>query len=150
MAKFVLLYLSMSGNTKAIADAVIDGARSEDVDVIAMDLCDARIEDIVAANAIGIGSPTYDHNMMAPVERLLDRLGKEDVTGKYGVAFGSYGWTGEAPVLIAERMRKIGIKVVDPVIRIQYGPSEKEADGCRLLGKDVALKIKRSKTLIHA
>ncbi len=62
--------------------------------------------------------------------------------GKIGIAFGSYGWSGEAPLIIAKKMREIGIDVLDPVMRVQYDPDEKDRDACMLLGKGLALKLK--------
>lgn len=147
MAKFVLMYLSMSGNTRSIAEYIAEGARSMDIEVLMPDFYEAGIEDILSADAIGIGSPTYEHKAMAPIEKLLDRLKNKHMNGIIGVAFGSYGWSGEAPIQIAEKMRSMGITVVDPVIRIMYGPDEKEAETCRLLGKDVASRIKKARQI---
>ncbi len=82
MTKVVVVYLSTSGNTKAMA-----------------------------ADAIAIGSSTFHYKILPPMEKFIDSLGKANVSGKPGAAFGSYGWSGEAPVLIAEKMREIGMKV---------------------------------------
>ncbi|MCX9088381.1 MAG: hypothetical protein OIN90_12565, partial [Candidatus Methanoperedens sp.] len=46
-------------------------------------------------------------------------------------------------VLIAEKMRELGMKVLDPVLRVQYQPGEKDLDECKRLGKDIAVKVKK-------
>jgi len=63
---------------------------------------------------------------------------------KYGAAFGSYGWSGEAPVMIAEKLRQLDMNVIDPVLRIQYQPTEKDLKECKRLGKDLANKVKKA------
>ena len=45
--------------------------------------------------------------------------------------------------LIAEKMREIGMKVIDPVLRVQYTPEEKYLEECKRLGKDLANKVKK-------
>lgn len=56
------------------------------------------------------------------MEKFIDNLSRANVRGKTGAAFESYGWSGEAPGMIAEKLREIGMKVIDPVLRVQYKP----------------------------
>lgn len=143
MPKLVVVYLSTSGNTKAMADAIVEGAISRNVDAFAANFHEAKMEDIKSADALAIGSSTFHYKMLPPMEKFIDSLDKANVKGKTGAAFGSYGWSGEAPGMIAQKMRDIGIKVIDPVLRVQYMPSEKDLDECKRLGKDLANKIKK-------
>jgi flavodoxin I len=143
MPNVVVIYLSTSGNTKAMADAIAEGANSRNVDAKAVNFHEARIEDIKAADAFAIGSSTFYYKMLPPMEKFLESLEKAKVAGKVGAAFGSYGWSGEAPVMIAEKMRGLGMNVIDPVLRIQYQPAEKDLEECKRLGKDIATKVKK-------
>ena len=142
MPKVVVVYLSTSGNTKAMADAIVEGIESRNVEAEALNFHEANIDEIRDADAIAIGSSTFYYKMLPPMENFINSLGKADVKGKIGAAFGSYGWSGEAPVMIADRMREIGMKVIDPVLRIQYSPTEKDIEECKRLGKDIANKVK--------
>jgi flavodoxin I len=144
MPKVVVIYLSTSGNTKKMADAIAEGARSRNVDAEIMNFHEARIEEIKAADAIAIGSSTFYYKMLPPMEKFIESLEKAKVADKVGAAFGSYGWSGEAPVMIAEKMRALGMKVIDPVLRIQYEPAEKDLEECKRLGKDIAAKVKKT------
>jgi flavodoxin I len=144
MAKIVVVYLSTSGNTKAMADAIAEGIMSRNVSVSTMNFHEARIEEIKAADAIAIGSSTFYYKMLPPMEKFIDSLEKANVTGKVGAAFGSYGWSGEAPINIADKMRKLGMEVIDPVLRIQYQPTDKDLEECKRLGKDLAGKVKKT------
>jgi flavodoxin short chain len=152
MPGVIVIYLSTSGNTKAMAEAIVQGTSSRNVDAKAVNFMEAKIEDIKAADAIAIGSSTFNYKMLPPMEKFLQNLEKANVKDKVGAAFGSYGWSGEAPVLIAEKMRELGMKVLDPVLRVQYQPAEKDLEECKRLGKDIAEKVKniRKKQSISA
>ena len=41
-------------------------------------------------------------------------------------------------------MRKLGMNVIDPVLRIQYQPTDKDLEECKRLGKDLASKLKKT------
>ncbi len=143
MSKVIIVYLSTSGNTKKMAEAIAEGVMSRNVDALTMNFHEARIEELKAADAIAVGSSTFYYKMLPPMENFLESLEKINVNGKIGAAFGSYGWSGEAPVMIAEKMRKLGMNVIDPVLRIQYQPAEKDIEECKRLGKDIAIKVKK-------
>jgi flavodoxin I len=144
MPKIVVVYLSTSGNTKTMADAIVAGALSRNVDAVAMNFHEAKIEELKTADAIAIGSSTFHYKILPPMEKFIESLGKLNAKGKFGAAFGSYGWSGEAPGMIAEKMRELGMKVIDPVLRVQYAPEEKDLEECKRLGKDLANKIKKA------
>ncbi len=146
MPKLVVVYLSTSGNTKAMADAIVDGAISRNIDAVAINFHEAKIEDLKSADAIALGSSTFYYKMLPPMEKFIDSLSKANTRGKIGAAFGSYGWSGEAPIMIAEKMRELGMDVIDPVLRIQYQPVEKDLEECKRLGKDIANKVKKKDT----
>lgn len=144
MTKVVVIYLSTSGNTKAMAESIAEGLMSKNIGVMTMNFHEARIEEIKSADAIVIGSSTFYYKMLPPMEKFIDSLEKANVTGKLGAAFGSYGWSGEAPIDIAGRMRKLGMEVIDPVLRIQYQPTDKDLEECKRLGKDLAVRLKKT------
>ncbi|MCX9085174.1 MAG: flavodoxin domain-containing protein [Candidatus Methanoperedens sp.] len=144
MPKVVVVYLSTSGNTKAMAEAIVEGAKSRNAEAEAFNFHEAKLDHIKSADAIAIGSSTFHYKILPPMEKFIDNLKDANVSGKPGAAFGSYGWSGEAPGLIAEKMREIGIKVIDPVLRVQYAPAEKDLEEAKRLGKDLAEKVKKN------
>ena len=142
MSKIAVVYLSTTGNTRAMAEAIADGVRARNVDVEVKSFYDWKPEEAAAADAIAIGSSTFHYTMLPPIEKFVDKLLEAGAKGKDGIAFGSYGWSGEAPIMIADKMRKGGMNVLDPVLRIQYKPNDKDLKECNRLGKDLAEKIK--------
>jgi flavodoxin I len=145
--KAIVVYLSTSGNTKAMAEAIANGIKSKNVDVKAVSFYDAKLEELNEVEAIAIGSSTFFNKMLPPMEKFINEiLASANPKGKIGAAFGSYGWSGEAPITIAEKMREMGMTVVDPVLRILHTPTEKDIQECKRLGIDIAEKLKhRSK-----
>ncbi|WP_174590365.1 flavodoxin domain-containing protein [Methanocella conradii] len=146
--KLVVVYLSTQGNTKKMADAIARGAEDRGMDARSVSFYEADMNEIRDADAIALGSSTFWYKMHDAMERFIERMDKElgqtAIEGKVGAAFGSYGWSGEAPVDIARMMRSLGIKVIDPVLRVQYEPNERDLEECKRLGKDIANAVKKT------
>jgi flavodoxin I len=135
-----------------MAEAIASGIESRNVDVKAVSFYDVKPEELNEEEAIAIGSSTFDHKMLPqPMEKFMNEaLVSVNPKGKIGAAFESYGWSGEAPILIAEKMREMGMAVVDPVLRILHKPTDKDLQECKRLGVDIAEKLKyRTNKLNH-
>jgi flavorubredoxin len=149
--KLVVVYLSTQGNTKKMADAIAEGAEDRGIDAHSVSFYEADMNELRDANAIALGSSTFWYKMHAPMEHFIERMGKDlgdELKGKVGAAFGSYGWSGEAPADIAKMLRGLGMEVVDPVLRVQFAPTEKDLEECKRLGKDIANSVKKVKRAV--
>jgi NAD(P)H dehydrogenase (quinone) len=93
MASAIVIYYSVSGNTKKMAQLVAEGITSEGVETIVKDVMEVTVDELLKYDAIVIGSPTYYGSMAAEIKKLLDDSvkfhGKLD--GKVGAAFSSSG-----------------------------------------------------------
>jgi len=140
MTKLLILYDSQTGNSEKMAEAVAEGARSvANVEVLVKYY--ARPEELAEASAVIFGSPTYYHDMTLPMKQMLEEAAKANIQlkGKTGAAFGSYGWSGEAPKLILEILKnRFGMKTIEPGLTAIYTPNQAKLDECRRLGKAVA------------
>ena len=143
MLNLLIIYYSQTGNTEKMAMATQEGAKS--VVGINVELkYFAKPEELAEADAIILGMPTYYHDIGIDMKNLLEGVSKEeiDLKGKVGAAFGSYGWSGEAPIILLEIMKnRFEMDVVEPALRIKYNPDKKGLEECRKLGKAVAKKI---------
>jgi len=143
LAKLLILYDSQTGNTEKMAEAMAEGARSvATVEVIVKYF--ARPEELAEASAIVFGSPTYYHDMTLPIKQMLEEAARVNVQlkGKIGAAFGSYGWSGEAPRLILEILKnRFGMKTIEPGLTVLYTPNQAKLEECRKLGRTVAEEI---------
>lgn len=143
MVKLAIVYLSTQGSTQMMAEAIAEGAREKHIEVRVDNFYEWDPKEAASYDGIAVGSSTFYYKMLEPISKFIDELIAEGIEGKVGSAFGSYGWSGEAPVMIAEKMREAGMKVVDPVLRVQYVPDEKDLKECQRLGKDIAGKLKK-------
>jgi len=144
--KVLILYYSRTRNTEKMAKAIAEGAKS--VRGVEVDLrVHTTPEELSNADAIIIGMPTYHHDMTSDMKRLLEEIAVKGINlkGKIGAAFGSYGWSGEAPRFTLEIMEnKFDMEVLKPPLLIKYTPDEKGLEECRNLGKRVAGQILKS------
>ncbi|HTY90814.1 MAG TPA: flavodoxin domain-containing protein [Methanocella sp.] len=145
MPRLLIVYNSTTGNTKAMAEAIAEGARSLKLDTDVVDAFNVTPDEVMAADAVGFGVPTFNYHAARPILKLLDDLAGKDIKGKLAIVFGSYGWSGQGAPVVAERLRQMGFRVLDPVIRVKLKPSDNELEGCQLLGKDVAMHLKNIK-----
>ncbi|NOR48670.1 MAG: FprA family A-type flavoprotein [Methanosarcinaceae archaeon] len=140
-----VVYLSTSGNTKVISDAIANGISEQNVEATSISFYDVKLEDLKATDAIAVGSSTFHYKILPPMEKFIDEVpANSDVKGKLAAAFGSYGWSDEAPILIAEKLRNLGMNVIDPVLRIQYKPIDRDIKEAERLGMDIAEKLKNA------
>jgi flavorubredoxin len=142
MPKILVVYYSRSGNTEKMAKAVAEGAQINQN--IAVDLnyhIDA--EELASYNAVLVGTPTYNTQMPIDFKNLFEEASEKQINlkNKIGSAFGSYGWSGEAPQAVIEILKKFEMQVIEPPIRARYVPDQKMIDACRDLGKRVAQQL---------
>jgi flavorubredoxin len=145
MPRILIFYYSRTGNTEKMAKAIAEGAKSaENVEVELNYYVEA--DELAKFDAILVGAPTYHHEMPIDLKKLFEEAAAKNISlkGKIGVAFGSYGWSGEAPKFVLEIMKnKFEMRVIDPPLLAKYAPDQNMLNMCRKLGKHV------SESLIH-
>ena len=97
MAKVLISYYSKSGNTKKMAEYILDGLEQVDgIETSLMKVKETGPDDMKAADGIILGSPTYFGTLATEMKDLMDRsikyFGK--LNGKVGGAFTSSGGIG--------------------------------------------------------
>ncbi|MGQ9641445.1 MAG: flavodoxin domain-containing protein [Candidatus Bathycorpusculaceae bacterium] len=146
MPKILILYYSRTGNTEKMAQAVAEGAKS--VGEVDIELS-YRVEPelLMGFDAVIIGAPTYHHEMPLDMKMLFEEAAVKgvDLNGKLGAAFGSYGWSGEAPRLVIEIMKnKFGMEVPEPPLLIRYTPDLAGLEKCKEFGKKISERLMRA------
>lgn len=143
LPRILVLYYSQTGNTDKMAKAVAEGAQNvQQVNVELSYYADA--EQLSQFDALAVGAPTYHHDMTLNMKRLFEEAGAKnvDLKGKLGAAFGSYGWSGEAPKLILEIMKnRFEMSVIEPPLLLKYTPDAAGLEKCRELGRRVAERL---------
>ncbi|MCX9084653.1 MAG: flavodoxin domain-containing protein [Candidatus Methanoperedens sp.] len=144
MPKLTIIYGTGSRNTERMAQAIEEGAKAQGIETILINVSCADKIELVDAQAIAIGSPNYRDLMMPTVQKFLNELSSLDLSGKIGLAFGSYGWGLEAIQAINEQLASYGVEMM-PVLAIKRIPEEEGLEICRTAGFSLALKIKNIK-----
>jgi NAD(P)H dehydrogenase (quinone) len=156
MAKILVIYDSNSGNTEKMALAVAKGAKAEgDLEVTMKKASETKPSDLLAANGIIMGSPTYFGQMSAKLKAVIDQSEQvhKQLGGKVGGAFTSSGGTAsgaETTLLsIVHTMLIHGMIVQGRADDAHYGvavmgtPSKEDLAECEELGRRVATLVLR-------
>ena len=129
-----------------MAQAVADGART--VQGVNVELSYyVAVETLSNYDAILIGVSTYHHDMITDIKRMFEEAAEKNIMlkGKIGAAFGSYGWSGEAPKLVLEIMKnRFEMNVTEPPLLAKYSPDQTALDKCKDLGKRFAERLMHS------
>jgi flavodoxin len=108
MAKVLIAYFSLSGNTEKMAQYIAEGVRFSDNEVTVKKISDIKsAEDLAGYDGYILGSPTYHRDMAEPMKTFLFLLKKANREGKLAGAFGSYTHDGNAPHIILETMQYV-------------------------------------------
>ena len=142
MSKLLVVYCSMSGNTKAAAEAVAEGARKAGADVTVKEGIEAQPADLLNCDGVAVGSYDAFSYMGGGLKDFFDRAfytTKSQVEGKPYVAFVTHGGGGKA---IAS-LESIGggsfkfKKAADPVL-VKGRPDATAAAALKALGAKLA------------
>jgi multimeric flavodoxin WrbA len=148
MAKIIVIYHSQQyGKTKEIADAIADGAGEAGAEVETINTNERRVtlNDLMAADAVAIGTPDYYSYVAGTIKTffddlyLWDKAGKA-VTGKPAGLFYSHGGGG----LVKQSLEKFALRFFKQVGEtIERGPAnaEEAQKKSRSLGKELAQKV---------
>lgn len=140
MKKVSVVYWSNQGNVEILAENLAKGAREAGAEVTIKMVQDATIQDILEADAVALGSPSYDNNQieqeyMAPFVKELKLLPSHN---KPLVLFGSFGWDeGKFIKDWVPVMEDYGFNIVG-TIAVKETPTEEELNQVKDLGEKLA------------
>lgn len=156
--QILIIYDSKTGNTEKMALLVAEGVKeATGVDALVKKVDETTNEDLLKADGITVGSPTYYGQMSSKVKAMFDKSVKihGKLEGKVGAAFTSSGGIASGAettiISILEAMLIHGMIIQGRAHAEHYGaaavgkPKEREEERCRELGKmvaDLVLKLK--------
>jgi multimeric flavodoxin WrbA len=142
----LIVFHSKTGNTRQLANAVIDGASSDDVggvEVRVLRAADAGPEDLLWADGLLLGTPENFGYLSGALKDFLDRTFYE-VEGKltplpYAI-FVSAGNDGTGAVRAMERIANgYPFLAVQAPLIARGTPTPEDLDSCRELGQAMAM-----------
>ena len=144
----VVIYDTMWGSTdsmaRAVADGIIAGGSSVKMMSAAASHRSDAIFEIARSGAVAFGSSTLNNGLLPRMADYLTYIKGLKPLNKIGAAFGSYGWSGEAPKLVAETMKEMNIELVDEPLRVKYVPNAEALEQCCALGRKIAARLKET------
>jgi flavorubredoxin len=144
MTKVLVVYATRTGDTKTIAMQIAEGIKASGAEVKVVAVKEiTNSSDLQGYDAYVFGSATYHGEMMEAMKTMLFMAEKAKLEGKVGGAFGSYGWSGEAPDRIYQTMKNIfNMKMADNSLRIKSPISAPHTQVAQTYGREICQKIK--------
>lgn len=137
--RLLVFYASAYGNTESLARALAEGARRAGAEAPLFDLTGVDLHEILdaveAADGIAVGSCTINGDALPQAWALLSSFATISLKKKLGAAFGSYGWSGEGPKMLSERMKGLRLRVPEEPFRVQLVPSPADIEACEAYGE---------------
>ncbi len=128
--KAVIVYDSMWCSTEKMARALGDALTTEGVLVQMMGMKYNHRSDIATemlkAGAVLVGSPTMNNDLYPTIAEILCYMRGLKFQNKVAAAFGSYGWSGEAPKKVQSWLEEMKYNTPVEPWRYNWAPSEKD------------------------
>lgn len=129
--RILITYVSAYGYTGEMAKAIAEGIESQNgaevkiLDIEKIDAGDLESE-LVKSDALLVGSPTINQNTLLQIYKLFALINPLRDKGKLAASFGSYGWSGEAPNIIASNLKNLKLKVIEDNAAFKFRPGEEK------------------------
>jgi flavorubredoxin len=142
----LITYVSAYGYTREMAEHIADGMRKggiESVEILDIEKIDLGELDskIVACDALLIGCPTINQNILMPVYKMFAVINPIRDRGKFASGFGSFGWSGEGPRIIEPILKSLKLNVVQPALGMKFRPNSDNISDLQAYGKMFAEKM---------
>jgi flavorubredoxin len=143
--KAVLFYDTMWKSTERMARAIADGLLAEGVSVQILPMKSCHHSDVMPhvmdAQAIVAGSATHNNGMLPLMADMLTYLKGLKPQNKIGAAFGSFGWSGEAPKQVSEFLQSAKVEIVADPLRIKNVPTPEGLNQCMEFGRKIGQEV---------
>jgi flavorubredoxin len=142
----VIAYESMWGGTAKMAEAIADGLEEENVPYVMINLQESHCSDVMTqladSSALILGSATRNNMPMVNMMACLAHIKGLRPQNLVGAAFGTYGWSGEAPKMISDALAELKADVIGEPLKCYFNPQTEDLTKCRELGIAVARTLK--------
>ena len=141
MSKVLVVYCSMTGNTKAAAEAVAAGARAAGAKVVVKSGLEAQPDDLLGCDAVALGSYDAFSYMGGGLKDFFDRAfypTQNAVTGKPYAAFLTHGGGGKAIASIEAISQTFKLKKAADSVLVKGRPDANTVADLKALGAKLA------------
>lgn len=144
--KVVIPFVTAYGYTEELAREVAAGIHeATDADVTLHDMVVENhgkvLAKIKSADGVLFGTPTINGDALPPIMNLAMALNGIVDGGKVAGAFGSYGWSGEGPDMVMDRLKRSRMKTVEPALKVLFKPAGEKLEKARIYGRRFGKKL---------
>ena len=140
MKKTAVVYWSGTGNTEAMASAVMEGAKAAGAEVTLLTSAEMSADMVTSFDSLAFGCPAMGSEVLEEEEfaPMFDAC-KAQLSGKPIALFGSFGWgDGEWMRNWEEDCLACGAKLVADSVICNEAPDADALAACRALGAKLA------------
>jgi len=152
MSKVIVVYESKYGNTKLVAETIVEGMKEvSGIETVLSELKDIDLNQLVNFDVILVGSPNHMGSATRSIRKFIDNLGKLNLEGKYAAVFDTY-LSGDFEKAVRKMEKQIsenipGLKLAAPGLSTRVkgmrGPiDEGELPKCKEFGVKIATQLK--------
>ena len=140
MKKAAVIYWSGTGNTEAMANAVLDGMKSAGADAVLLTVSDVDASAVGGYDAVALGCPAMGSEVLEEdVFEPMFSSCKKQFAGKSAALFGSYGWgDGEWMRTWEDTCRSDGAVLACESVICCEAPDDDALAQCKKLGATLA------------
>ena len=152
MVKIFIVYDTKYGNTKLVAEKIMEGMKEvKGIETVITSAKEADFERMADSHAILIGAPNHMGRPTRVIRKLIDKLGKLDLKGEWVAVFDTYlGGDFEKAVKKMEGRidEKVpNLKIITSGLSIKVGGIkgpivEKDLPKCKEFGKKIANQLR--------
>ncbi|HON55465.1 MAG TPA: FprA family A-type flavoprotein [bacterium] len=122
-----IIYDTMWNSTKILAESIQTAFENKNIKTQMFSLQHNHISDIMTdlmnAKYICVGSPTLNNNIFLTVFVFLIYMKGLVLKNRVGLAFGSFGWSGQSVDIVNDILKSCGFQMLEP-IKAQYIPDK--------------------------
>ena len=140
MKKTAVIYWSGTGNTKQMAEAVLEGMKSAGADAALLTPDQVTPTSLSGVSSVAMGCPAMGSEVLEEMEfQPMFDVCKRSLGGKRVALFGSYGWgDGEWMRGWEKDCDDSGIRLVCESVTCCEAPDDEALAACRALGRKLA------------
>ncbi|MBN2853845.1 MAG: anaerobic nitric oxide reductase flavorubredoxin [Clostridia bacterium] len=145
-----ILYDTMWNATKKMAEAIAAGVISNDptlsVKLFNVSKSDHNdvITEVFKSKLVIAGSSTINRGILSDMASLIETMKGLRFKNKKAAGFGSYGWSGESPKLMTQKLKDCGFDVMEEGLGVLWNPDDEALKACRSFGVKLAKKLSPS------
>ncbi len=137
-----VLYCSAYGCTKALAEAMAQALEGDGYAVTAIDLTYAPASEaagpVNGADVVLLGSPTINRAAPEGIWNAVHAVCAINTKGRAAGAFGSFGWSGEAPGMLLAQLKQLKFKTPEEPFKVNFTPTQADLEAAGAYARSVA------------